>query len=157
MVDDSVDLEGIKTTILQWYQPDLTIDPTTGILRISPSSSSSSAGKYVPPEPVPGPAHSFIGILYRQPPGFKVPSCLSHVLPPTVPNRIGFNLDGFVDAALLGTPVAANWFREVNASPAPAPSITATKTDHYVCASTPAPSLTPSSTPTPVKRRVLMA
>lgn len=155
MVDNKINFQGIQTTPLQWLQSDLIVNASTGLLVVDPSASPVSA-KYVPPEPVPGKPHYFISILYRQPPTFSVPSCLTSVLAETLPARLGFNLLEFTQVVGLGTPVAANWFQAQNPTPLPTPyPITASLTSHYhvPCVSTPTPTPTPSpspsSTPTP--------
>lgn len=135
MVDYNVDLSGVQTTILQWFQPDLSAASPDGKLSIASGSSAPSAS-YISPAPNAGPAHQYVTILYKQPADYELPACLDGVLP-AGNNRAGFNLQQFAGVAGLGDPIAANWFAVQDPTPATTTyQITATSTASYACATT---------------------
>lgn len=138
MVDYALNLNGTQMSILQWYQPDLTISPS-GTLTSSPSSSpsaTSASAPYIFPQPIPGPAHKYITLLYQQPPNYRFPACLGSVVQSTK-GRFGFDLEDFVRDAGLGEPVAANWFRMQNPTPASTEyPVTRTSVARYSCSAT---------------------
>ncbi|KAL4733254.1 phosphatidylethanolamine-binding protein [Aspergillus similis] len=135
MVDYDVNVYGTEMTILQWYQPSLAAVSSSGDA-LSVVDASAPSASYISPSPIEGPAHEYVVMLYLQPADFSLPECLqSSALPET--GRAGFNLDEFVQAAGLGDPVAANWFKMQNPTPATTTyAVTQTSTASYACAST---------------------
>ena len=130
MVDYDVDVNGTQTTILQWYQPYYSLDTYSGNLVVTNTSATNDA--YISPQPIQGPPHEYVAILYQQPPGYNFPSCLEQQL--TV--RGGLDLQAFTRDAGLGSAVAANWFRVQNPTPATTTfKITSTSVLSYSCTS----------------------
>ncbi|KAL4996648.1 phosphatidylethanolamine-binding protein [Aspergillus recurvatus] len=112
MVDYDVNVYGTEMTILQWYQPSLAAVSSSGDA-LSVVDASAPSASYISLSPIEGSAHEYVVLLYLQPADFSLPECLrSSALPET--GRAGFNLDEFVQAAGLGDPVAANWFKMQN-------------------------------------------
>lgn len=135
MIDYALNLNGTEMNILQWYQPDLTLNPS-GTLTTSSLLSTMNAAPYISPQPLPGPAHEYITLLYQQPSNYKFPTCLDSAVQSTK-GRFGFNLKDFVKDAGLDEPVAANWFRMQNPTPASTSyAITSTSITTYSCSAT---------------------
>ncbi|KAF2807391.1 PEBP-like protein [Mytilinidion resinicola] len=94
---------------LHWLQPDLSLAAT--------DSSTPAVAPYVAPAPPPGsPEHRYVLFAFSQP-----PSSAPFVMPEgyegygkgegLASNRTIFDLAGFAQAAGLGEPVAADWFK----------------------------------------------
>lgn len=77
---------------------------------------------YLPPSPIPGPAHRYVMLLFPQPANFSIPTCFSNII--SIPaadalvdlqGRVGFDLASFLLATgSTKTPLAGNFFRAQN-------------------------------------------
>jgi phosphatidylethanolamine-binding protein len=94
--------------MLHWIQPGLHVHSNRGALL---NISESGVIPYVGPQPNPGPKHSYVFLLYRQPDDFVFPDCFAGTFPPTPEARGGFDIDQFAREVGLGGLVAANWLR----------------------------------------------
>ena len=56
MIDYALNLNGTEMSILQWYQPDLTLNPSS-TLTTSSLLSTMNAAPYISPQPLLGLAH----------------------------------------------------------------------------------------------------
>ena len=112
MIDVEVVHSRISYPLLHWYRPDLWADISTGefILR---NMTNSGAG-YVGPQPNPGPSHSYVILLFRQPLNYRFPDCFEYILPLSLEARAGFDLRLFMEMAELKELVAANYFQSQN-------------------------------------------
>lgn len=135
MMDNTINLNGTETTALHWYESDLRVTWNSLSGRIlNASDPSAPSASYVGPQPLPGPPHHFVILLYRQPEDYELPSCLDVVLPTTLGSRIALNLEEFVKVADLGTPFAANWFQVQDSTPPTTTyAITSTFIASYTC------------------------
>ncbi|OJJ80541.1 uncharacterized protein ASPGLDRAFT_850810 [Aspergillus glaucus CBS 516.65] len=89
-----------------------------------------------PPQPFLGLAHEYITLLYQQPSNHTFSTCLDSVVQSTK-GRFRFNLEDFVKDAGLDEPVAVNWFRIQNPTPASTSyAITSTLITTYSCSAT---------------------
>ncbi|KAB8232021.1 MFS transporter [Aspergillus alliaceus] len=123
-IDLDVLYEKNATTVLHWYQPDMVpvFKPNTntksnlrhfdkvnqysnGIL-----ANQSIGAEYIAPQPPPYSRHRYVYLLYNQRPNYSLPKCYSHIFPPTIEARGGFDTRQFVDVTGLGAPVAGNYF-----------------------------------------------
>ena len=132
MLDTEVNHNGIATPVLHWLQSDLHVDdPVNGVL----GNHSLETVPYVGPQPIPGPPHIYVLLLFAEPPNYKFPECFEYVKPITVEARAGFNLTQFVEVTGLQKPVAANYFSAQNdmKPPEPLPSVTTTSLNSAPC------------------------
>ncbi|OKL57043.1 hypothetical protein UA08_07378 [Talaromyces atroroseus] len=134
MIDVEVNHNGISTSMLHWYQPDLRISDSDGLLL----NLTNNGADYVGPQPPPGPRHVYVLLLFVQPSDFLFPECYSRVFPISIPTRVGFDIGQFMRIAGLDEPVAANYFVAGNPTPAstPIPRIWTTSMSSARCEST---------------------
>ena len=111
MIDVEVVHSGLAYPLLHWYQADLWADTSTEfILR----NMTNTGAAYVGPQPNPGPTHSYVVLLFRQPLNYKFPDCFQYMLPLSMEARAGFDLHLFMEMAGLKELVAANYFVSQN-------------------------------------------
>lgn len=102
--------------ILHWLAPNATqADGTDGLRQITPPSSSATGVadlvSYQPPTPGnTSSAHRYIIYAFQQPASFVFPSSFSGFGSGAGQTRAGFNVSGFIEAAGLGRPAAAEYF-----------------------------------------------
>lgn len=122
---------------LHWLQPSLipTSSSDRTLHKNNASSGSLIGAEYVYPLPPAGTgAHDYVVLLYSQPSGWQFPQEYEDLNPPaSLDLRMGFDVVDFVEAARLGEPIGANYFRVINettsASSSPAvPSATSMTT-----------------------------
>ncbi|KAH8799353.1 phosphatidylethanolamine-binding protein [Xylogone sp. PMI_703] len=108
MIDIEIIQSGLAYPLLHWYQADLWVDNLTGesILR----NLTDNGAAYVGPQPKPGPSHTYVILLFRQPLNYKFPPCFSDMLPLSIEARSGFDLHLFMKIAGLKDLLAANYF-----------------------------------------------
>ena len=128
MMDIEVIHFGVAYPLLHWYQPELWVDTRTSefVLR----NFTNTGAPYVGPQPNPGPSHSYVILLFRQPPDYKFPNCFDSIFPISVETRGGFDLRLFIKMAGLGEPLAANYFM----SQTPESRVTSTSLSKPPCA-----------------------
>ncbi|KAF2424478.1 PEBP-like protein [Tothia fuscella] len=109
MIDMDVIQNGVATTVLHWYQPDLVMQPNPAAMAaampngvIPPTmpmvltvdggdNSRAITGEALPagpngqaayfgPGPPPGPPHRYVQVLFAQPRNFSTPSCFSNIV-----------------------------------------------------------------------------
>jgi phosphatidylethanolamine-binding protein len=125
MMDVEVNHAGTATPLLHWLQSDLRVhDPITGRLR----NSSDDGAPYVGPQPVPGPRHTYVLLLFEQPGQYTFPECFSRMLLISAETRAGFNLDLFIKVVGLPEPIAASYFTAQNEEKPSAPPSKVTTT-----------------------------
>ncbi|KAH0547610.1 hypothetical protein GP486_008425, partial [Trichoglossum hirsutum] len=110
MIDIDVNINGNNTNLIHWIQGNFTAAPGSTQL----SSPSTIVAPYFAPNPPPGQTHRYVEMLFNEPQGFSIPAPFTAFfanLTASVFNRIGFELDKFIDQSKLGNPVAANYFR----------------------------------------------
>ena len=98
--------------LLHWYQPDLRVDTKTGEFVLH--NSTDGGAHYVGPQPIPGPDHTYVVLLFRQPSDYQFPDCFDSIFPISVETRKGFDLHRFITVTGLGEPIAANYFTSRN-------------------------------------------
>lgn len=116
--------------IIHWLQADLVLTTSTSS---STSNSSSSAASLAitnltaplipyarPMPPTTSIAHRYIQYLFAQPPGFSVPAPAAGF---SATNRSMFNIEHFVAAAGLASPLAANYMYIANMTGASVPAL----------------------------------
>ncbi|KAE8384367.1 citrate synthase [Aspergillus alliaceus] len=157
-IDLDVLYERNATTVLHWYQPDMVpvFKPNTntksnlrhfdkvnlysnGIL-----ANQSIGAEYIAPQPPPYSRHRYVYLLYNQRPNYSLPKCYSHIFPPTIEARGGFDTRQFVDVTGLGAPVAGNYFFVEYDGPVIKPTVTARPTTTWL-RSAPCEGVTPTS------------
>jgi phosphatidylethanolamine-binding protein len=108
MMDVEIIRSGVAYPLLHWYQPDLWVDTQTSefVLR----NFTDTGAPYVGPQPNPGPSHSYVVLLFRQPPDYRFPQCFNSIFPISIETRGGFDLHLFIKMAGLEEPFAANYF-----------------------------------------------
>ncbi|OAP55129.1 hypothetical protein AYL99_10829 [Fonsecaea erecta] len=118
MVDEDVNTgNGPRVQLLHFFQPNLVgINHALSVQPHAQNSTTAVGADYVTPSPPAGDGpHRYTLLLYPQPEGFTVPQAYLSFSPPADVNaRYPFNMSGFAEAAGLGQPIAANWFRVVN-------------------------------------------
>lgn len=99
---------GVAYPLLHWYQADLLVDTQSNkfVLR----NFTNTGAPYVGPQPNPGPSHSYVILLFRQPPDYKFPQCFHGIFPISVQARGGFDIRLFTEMAGLKELFAANYF-----------------------------------------------
>lgn len=118
LIDEDVDSgEAGRVQLLHYFQPNLV--GTTKALTIASNITTAStipSTEYLPPTPPGGDGpHRYTFLLFAQPQDFAIPEAYSSFIPPAdVYARFPFDIEGFVKAAGLAEPVAANWFRVLN-------------------------------------------
>lgn len=104
--------------LLHWLQPNLVVGSGNNLtVDVTVRDASSAIGApYITPAPPQGEGpHTYVVLLYEQPPRWSVPSNYSTINPPADVNaRIGFQIADFESASGLGEPVGANYFRVLN-------------------------------------------
>lgn len=129
MMDVEIIHSGVAYPLLHWYQPDMLADYTNGDEFVLNNFTNSGA-PYVGPQPNPGPSHSYVILLFRQPPIYKFPQCFDTIFPISVETRGGFDLPAFIKIAGLGELLGANWFT----SQTPESRVTSTSLSKASCA-----------------------
>ncbi|KIW26473.1 uncharacterized protein PV07_09566 [Cladophialophora immunda] len=118
MVDEDVNTgNGPRVQLLHYFQPNLVgINHELSVQPQARNATTAVGAEYLTPSPPAGDGpHRYTLLLYPQPEGFTVPQAYISFSPPADTNaRYPFNMSGFAEAAGLGQPVAANWFRVVN-------------------------------------------
>lgn len=119
MIDQDVNTgSGPRVELLHLFQPNLVGGGSQALsVQISAKNATTAVGaEYVTPSPPGGDGpHRYTLLLYPQPANFAVPQAFASFSPPADLNaRYPFNMTGFAEAAGLGQPIAANWFRVVN-------------------------------------------
>ncbi|EXJ92275.1 hypothetical protein A1O3_00825 [Capronia epimyces CBS 606.96] len=118
MIDqDASNGSGQRVQLLHFFQPNLSGGSEVLFADKDAANATEAASvSYLPPTPPTGDgAHRYTLLLYPQPKGFEIPTKFSSFFPPqSTSNRIGFDIAGFANAAGLGDPVAANWFKVQN-------------------------------------------
>jgi hypothetical protein len=113
MLDLDVPLNG-GTTLLHWLVPDVVPNASNGQLTI-PNTTDTPGAPYFGPAPPPGNAHRYVELLFDQPENFEIPADFASINPPkNVTDRIGFDLEKFVEESGLKKLVAGNFFRVQN-------------------------------------------
>lgn len=98
--------------ILHWLAPNMTQGDAGSAVLPQAGVELTNATENFTPYRSPGPAlnssaHRYILYAFRQPAGFAVPSAFDTFAGGA--NRMGFNLTGFIEAAGLGNPAAAEY------------------------------------------------
>ncbi|KAF1985336.1 PEBP-like protein [Aulographum hederae CBS 113979] len=121
MIDIDVVQNGTATTVLHWFQPDMTLDPQTNLVVPPPQIDTANAAPYFGPGPPPGPAHRYVQALFAQPgpptQAFKLPSCFAAITQRS--GRLGFDVQQFVQVNGLQPAVAGNFLKSFNAASGP--------------------------------------
>jgi phosphatidylethanolamine-binding protein len=118
----------ISTAVLMMVNPDVPLNGERVILlhRLAPSISTDtnpftipspdSGAPYLQPSPPAGDyAHTYVFMLFEQPPGFQIPANFASIDPPaTITARFPFNLTGFIEETGLKNPLAANYMHVEN-------------------------------------------
>ena len=112
MIDVEVVNSGLAYPLLHWYRPDLWADTSTDAFILRNMTNTEAA--YVGPQPNPGPSHSYVVLLFRQPLNYRFPDCFQYMLPLSQEARAGFDLRVFMEMAGLKELVAANYFVSQN-------------------------------------------
>lgn len=108
MVDTEIINDGVAYPVLHWYQADLWVNTQTDNAVLH--NFTNNGAEYVGPQPNPGPSHTYVLLLFRQPLNYKFPKCYEDMLPLSVEARRGFDLHDFLVVAGLTDLVAANYF-----------------------------------------------
>ncbi|EXJ59310.1 uncharacterized protein A1O5_12191 [Cladophialophora psammophila CBS 110553] len=118
MVDEDVNTgNGPRVQLLHYFQPNLVgINHELSVEPNARNATTAVGAEYLTPSPPAGDGpHRYTLLLYPQPEDFTVPQAYISFSPPADVNaRYPFNMSGFAEAAGLGQPIAANWFRVVN-------------------------------------------
>jgi phosphatidylethanolamine-binding protein len=109
LVDTDVPRNGTRVQLLHWLIADVTLSNSSLVV---PPESSAPATYRQPSPPVGDVAHAYTALLFAQPANFSVPAQFTEVLQ----SRVFFDTAAFVEAAGLGSPIAANYFRVQNTS-----------------------------------------
>ncbi|EAW14391.1 YbhB/YbcL family Raf kinase inhibitor-like protein [Aspergillus clavatus NRRL 1] len=102
-----------STTVLHWYQPDMTVSRVCACTDDGIDwlvNATSPGAEYIAPQPPPLTRHRYVYLLYEQDPEYVFPECFGHIFPQTMEARAGFDIRQFVHAAGLRPPVAGNFF-----------------------------------------------
>ena len=128
MIDVEIVRSGVAYPLLHWYQPDLLVDTRTSgfLLR----NFTDAGAPYVGPQPNAGPSHSYVVLLFRQPPDYKFPECFNSIFPLSIEARRGFDINLFIKISGLEEPFAANYFTSQH----PDSRVTSTWLSHAPCA-----------------------
>lgn len=113
MVDPDVTVNGQKTQLLQWLQPNLRGTPRLMRADATAQNATSNAGAfYYPPSPPAGSGrHYYTLILYRQPENWNPPTKYASFSPPAnLTARLPFNITDFANSSGLTDAVASNYF-----------------------------------------------
>lgn len=108
MIDTEIINGGVAYSMLHWYQADLWVNTQTTESMLQ--NFTNTGADYVGPQPNPGPSHTYVLLLFRQPLNFKFPPCYESILPLSVEARRGFDIHDFLGVAGLKELVAANYF-----------------------------------------------
>ncbi|RFU25498.1 hypothetical protein B7463_g10828, partial [Scytalidium lignicola] len=150
MIDQDVLQNNARTTFLHWFQPNLVASPG-GPLVVQPNAANASTAPgapYITPSPPAGSGfHNYNFVLFAQTQNFTVPALYASIDPPVDGSaRIGFNITDFVAQSGLGSPVAANYMRVINATgTALTSTANASPTANTSLTSTPSVTSTPSN------------
>lgn len=112
-----LDIAGIFSThiaLLHWMAQGLVNAPSSQNLSAESSEQESMIAPYLSPNPLPLTGnHSYLILLFTQPPQFKFPKAYAYLDPPKIEIlRAGFNVTKFAAAAGLGKPVGATYWLE---------------------------------------------
>ncbi|KAF2263491.1 PEBP-like protein [Lojkania enalia] len=111
MVDSDVPRNGTRVQLLHWLVTNATLGDN-GTLNVP----SPGEAPYLQPSPPVGDVpHAYTFMLFSQPENFTIPAQFNAVLE----SRVGFNMSGFVEAAKLYDPLAANYIRVQNVTGTP--------------------------------------
>ncbi|EHY54130.1 hypothetical protein ABEF92_008286 [Exophiala dermatitidis] len=118
MVDQDVatDNSNGRQQLLHFFQPNLSGGSEVLFAdQDADNFTSVPAASYIPPSPPAGDGpHRYTLLLYSQPQDFQVPNSFQDFFATKNSVRVGWDMAGFAEAAGLGEPVAANWFRVQN-------------------------------------------
>lgn len=122
MVDPNFNATVPTNTVLHYLLPGLRTGSNCtriGNLTFAPLiSRSPPAAAYIGPQPPSPLPHSYTLLLFAQPANFTVPSAFAGFLPLGKGglNRVNFPVIDFVKETAIGSPVAANYFKEGSAN-----------------------------------------
>ncbi|KAF2685510.1 PEBP-like protein [Lentithecium fluviatile CBS 122367] len=111
LVDTDVPRNGTRVQLLHWMIGNVTLSSSGSELVIPPESAALATYRQ-PSPPIGDVAHAYTALLFAQPDNFSVPAQFTDVLQ----SRVFFDTAAFVEAAGLGSPIAANYFRVQNTS-----------------------------------------
>lgn len=128
MVDSDFMRKNQRTTLLQWFQPNLLV--TDHILNANINNKHATrvvGASYLQPSPPYGSGpHEYTMLLFEQPQDFSLPSNYNGINPPTdIDARVGFNITKFMAATKLDMPIAANYFQVLSGTAAQSSSVSA--------------------------------
>ncbi|KAF2840220.1 PEBP-like protein [Patellaria atrata CBS 101060] len=140
MIDLDVPRNGNRVTLLHWFVPDVTFSPTGELSIPVPDGDSVAGAPYLQPSPPVGDLpHRYTFLLFAQPENFSIPDDLPINPPTSVQDRIGFDIEAFIEEFGLKAPLAANFIQVQNTSgtatmtfPGPSPSATESEAEPTV-------------------------
>jgi len=116
MIDQDVPRNNSRLTLLHWFVPNIPLTySSNGTLAIPTVTNATGGAPYLQPSPPVGDIpHRYVFLLFPQPANFSIPAGFNISPPPSVTDRIGFNVTDFAAQAHLSAPIAANWITVQN-------------------------------------------